>query len=905
MFGSLIFLNPWSLLALLLLPIFWFILSALPPQPVLQKFPPIRYLRDLQDKTASPQKIPWWLRILRLSIVASIILALSTPVILPRNDTIYDRPVLLIIDDGWASATNWSKIQSSAKTIANAADLAEQQIAMAFTSSVQQNQNIAFEPYGQLLERLQNQQVQAFAPNHGLLADILQQSSLTKQQLPMQIIWLSDGNDYGQAKTLLDTLSAMGKLQILYDAEQNDLQITGLEIEPSGLKVGISSDTKTTGVVIAQDKNGNVLSRNSFEIPKNQTSIDVTMPMPLELRNRMTAVRIKGVTSAAAVHLVDSSWAIPRLGIIAGRNQNTDQPLLSERFYLEKALRPFAQISAIDINQAEQQLPPIIVLLDTGKLSDTAYLRLSEYVENGGLLIRFAGPRLAERQDDLIPVSLRSGGRLLGSSLGWEQPQQLSPFAGNSPFFGLDHQQQINVTMQVLADSSPGLSDHVWARLGDGTPLVTSAVRGSGRIVLFHVTAAPNWSQLPLSGIFVAMLKRILPLAANPITDLDNNSNINPVLDLKIAISANGQLTIPDGSHQILPANAKPEPVNAIHPAGLWSNGKFSLARNVLDNLEISDFPQTSKEVIVANMDNTKTIRFAGFLLALALVLLIIDNFLIFILSGKTSTLKRSAKTVIILLAFGLTGNFLFTAKPATAEQFDPFEVIEQTRLAYVTTNNVAIDRLSHAGLKGLSRELYLRTTVEPAEPVAINLETDDLNVILLLYWPLLDEVKLSDAAIIKLNTYLKNGGMLVIDTQDAGFRALSAGGVDPALKSLFSQIDVPALRQVPKDHVLTRAYYLIESFPGRYADAPIWVEADRKGSSLDGVSSLVIGSNDWAAAWAIDKNGQPMAGLAEQMDNQREMANRFGINLVMYVLAGNYKADQVHIPTLLERLQQ
>ena len=154
MLGSLIFLNPWSLLALLLLPVFWLILSALPPQPVLQNFPPIRYLRDLQDKTSSPQKIPLWLRILRLSIVASIILALSFPVILPRSDTVYDRPLLLIIDDGWASAANWSNVQASAKTIANAADLAGQQIAIVFTSTVQQNQSIIFEPYGQLLEKI-------------------------------------------------------------------------------------------------------------------------------------------------------------------------------------------------------------------------------------------------------------------------------------------------------------------------------------------------------------------------------------------------------------------------------------------------------------------------------------------------------------------------------------------------------------------------------------------------------------------------------------------------------------------------------------------------------------------------------------------------------------------------------
>ena len=35
----------------------------------------------------------------------------------------------------------------------------------------------------------------------------------------------------------------------------------------------------------------------------------------------------------------------------------------------------------------------------------------------------------------------------------------------------------------------------------------------------------------------------------------------------------------------------------------------------------------------------------------------------------------------------------------------------------------------------------------------------------------------------------------------------------------------------------------------------------------------------------------------------QREMACRFGVNLVMYALTGNYKADQVHVPAILERL--
>ena len=39
--------------------------------------------------------------------------------------------------------------------------------------------------------------------------------------------------------------------------------------------------------------------------------------------------------------------------------------------------------------------------------------------------------------------------------------------------------------------------------------------------------------------------------------------------------------------------------------------------------------------------------------------------------------------------------------------------------------------------------------------------------------------------------------------------------------------------------------------------------------------------------------------------ERQRELAYRAGVNLVMYALTGNYKADQVHVPALLERLGQ
>ena len=74
-----------------------------------------------------------------------------------------------------------------------------------------------------------------------------------------------------------------------------------------------------------------------------------------------------------------------------------------------------------------------------------------------------------------------------------------------------------------------------------------------------------------------------------------------------------------------------------------------------------------------------------------------------------------------------------------------------------------------------------------------------------------------------------------------------------------------------------------------------------------DGVTPVVIGGNDWAAAWAMDERGNALfpVGRGFGGERQRELAFRFGVNLVMHVLTGNYKSDQVHVPALLDRLGQ
>jgi hypothetical protein len=252
----------------------------------------------------------------------------------------------------------------------------------------------------------------------------------------------------------------------------------------------------------------------------------------------------------------------------------------------------------------------------------------------------------------------------------------------------------------------------------------------------------------------------------------------------------------------------------------------------------------------------------------------------------------------------------LFAPSDADAQADAAMQASLETHLAYVVTGDPEVDRLSHAGLFGLSEVLRQRTSVEPAEPLPVDIERDEILVFPLLYWPITPTQKpLSDAAVQRVTTFMRTGGTILFDTRDAGtgpgFGPQAGGGENAqALRMLLSRIDMPPLSPVPPEHVLTKSFYLMQSFPGRYDRGRVWVELRPDGLN-DGVSPVIIGGNDWAAAWATDEQGRPIAAVVPGGNRQREMAWRFGVNVVMYVLTGNYKADQVHVPAILERLGQ
>jgi hypothetical protein len=267
----------------------------------------------------------------------------------------------------------------------------------------------------------------------------------------------------------------------------------------------------------------------------------------------------------------------------------------------------------------------------------------------------------------------------------------------------------------------------------------------------------------------------------------------------------------------------------------------------------------------------------------------------------------------------------LLTApSPAGADSNDDFalKAVSQTRLAYVVTGNADVDSIVKAGMSGLTLFLAQRTALEAGDPVGVDPAHDELAFFPLIYWPIVPgAAKPPQDAINRIDAYMKQGGTVLFDTRDAieaapGDNSASQTPGMQALRDLLSSLDVPELEAVPREHVLTKTFYLLRDFPGRFNAGQTWVEtlprddddeaaASRPARGGDGVSPIIITSNDLAGAWAIRPDGQPMLPLTPGEPRQREFAFRAGVNIVMYTLTGNYKADQVHAPALIERLGQ
>ncbi|MEL6686414.1 MAG: DUF4159 domain-containing protein [Pseudomonadota bacterium] len=877
--GSLTLLAPLTLLGLLALPLVWWILKISPPAPKRRLFPPVAILKDIVTDEETPQGTPWWVLLYRLLMVALAVFALSLPLFQQSEDT-GNAPVTLIIDDSAASAPLWSDMMDDARARLRKAQTNNQDVILI----VGETDSLDSVPASEALRRLRS----ANPRPEGRFPDI--------PDLPedRQTVFLSSGVTFESDGDVTASLRDTDATIALPPSSRTVIVPGDVRETSDGFEADwFSATSPRTAMIEALSSNGDVLAAAPLTIPVGQSLGTVQIALPPQLRARVTQLRVTGMRAGASTRLLDDSFGRPLVGVLAPPS-GTSSPLLSEDFYAQQALGPFADLFIGDQDTVLSLNPSVLVMPDSMSSSADPILN---YVESGGVLIRFAGPQLAEGDDTLSPVPLRRGGRSIGGALAWETPQTLTPFSSESPFAGLPIPDDVTVSRQVMARPGAETDARTWARLEDGSPVVTSAPLGDGRVVLFHVTAGPEWSNLAISGLYVDMLKRILPLAKNRAVAPSTEGN---AWTLDRVLSPFGELRPPPPTPIVIADTDWTGQPNADHPPGYYRSGTRQSAIQAIANPDTIQ-PIDTTGLRVERLDGSEPQSFAGILLGIALIMLALDMLISAIVSGR---FNRGLSLAVVMIASFST----LSPTPSQAQDLDSVgEAALGLHLAYIETGDGQIDEFSRVALESLSRELTRRTTIEPVGVHAVTPSSEGLVMYPFLYWPVrLDTPALTEEERLNINNYIAAGGTLVIDTADESERGLRAGSAHSGLARVTEGLTIGRLTAVPDDHVLTKSFYLTFDFPGRWAGGPVFVEAqDATQGGRDGVTSVIIGSNDWAAGWAIDPNAGTLADLSNDIPRQRELSIRFGVNIAMYALSGNYKADQVHAAELIRRLGQ
>ena len=901
----LVFAAPAVLAALGGLAALYWVLRVTPPRPRRQIFPPFRLLLGLDPKETTAHRTPWPILLLRLAVAALVILAMAGPIWRALAGGGAKGPLLIVLDDGWAAAPGWERRIALARAQAEAAAKAERPVALAPLSSGAQEIVLAD---GEAVQaRLAALTPAPYAPPRDPARAAV--AAFLSAYADAQISWIADGLDFGGGDAFAALLQG-ASTEVAADPA-TPLALAGAESLPAALEATVvRASGPEHGVVRALDARGRSIGEAAFDFAgTNQAR--ARFELPVEVRNDIARLVIDDERSAGAVWLLDARARRRRVAVIGGGASELAEPLLASTYYVTKALSPFA-----DVREARPGTPdpvadllseqPSALLLADANIAPADHDRIAAFVQAGGVLIRFAGARTASAADDLLPVELRHGDRTLGGALSWDSPKHIAAFEPPSPFMGVKIPDEVTVTRQVLAEPNPGLPEKTWARLADGTPLVTAAPRGKGIVVLFHVTADTTWSNLPLSGLFVEMLRRIIAQAGAPAVAAPSGPVANAALSPWRTLDGFGALGDP-------PATARPiaadfvGPADAEHPPGFYGAPESASAINALgEGAKLTPAAYEGLRHRAGGLTVAPPLDLKPWLLLAAFVGFLIDTLASLANGARRWRFARAAPLALLLL--------IPPAPPVRAAELTDLQAATATRLAYVVTGDAETDETARLGLAQLTRTLNQRTSAALADPVGVDPARDELAFYPWLYWPIAaNQPQPPAAAVARIAAFMHNGGTIVFDTRDA---LSPEGTVTPQaqwLRKLLAGVDVPELEPTPRDHVVTKTFYLLDKFVGRTENGKTWIEAlppvdpnDRThppARAGDSVSPIVVASNDLAGAWAARDDGTPLYPLVPGGPRQREMALRAGVNLVMYALTGNYKADQVHARDLLERL--
>ncbi|MGE4281075.1 MAG: BatA domain-containing protein, partial [Magnetospirillum sp.] len=728
------FASPWILAALVTLPALWLLLRLLPPAPTQIRFPALRLLQGLTPRRDSAARMPWWLLALRLTLLALLILGAAGPSVHPNPPAHGATALLLVIDDSWAAAHDWNqRRQALADQVAQAARL-QRPLLLLQTARPQDGAAIAVQ--GPLSASAAQSLISAMVPKPWPSdAEAASQAvRAMNHDRVTEVVWVSDGLDnagHDGAKLARALQSLGGGVSVVQGESGHILSLSdgGGGDQAALLVRSLPMVLPHRLAVRGLDDKGQVLAREETLLATGQGQARVVLRLPVELRNRLARLDIEDEQSAAATLLLDEGWKRRIVGLADQDDSNT--PLLAPYYYVDRALAPYAEITRGDIASLLDRRPDALILADQvlrGEDSDA----LLAWVRSGGALIRFAGPRIAAaiptggELDPLMPVRLRPGGRSLGGAMSWTTAQGLSALPADTPLSDLTAPADVKILSQVLAEPDPSLNDKVWAQLTDGTPLITAERRGHGWVVLVHVTANASWSNLPLSGLFPDLLRRLIGLGTG-------GQPANGTLAAGEILDGFGQIHPAGGIVQSLPSDASRRRPSPETPPGLYGPEGGRVAFNLgpwLDKPMALDLPAGVERRSLAASDSPRDL--SGLAFAAALVLVLADLLL-------AARLRSTALAALVLL--------VLAPQPSRAGDDFALKAALSTRLAFVHTGDGFVDGKARSGLTALSRVVGERSTARLDTPMAVDLERDPILFFPIVYWPLSPEQKPLSAA--------------------------------------------------------------------------------------------------------------------------------------------------------------
>ena len=833
--GALSFAVPWALAALIVLPAIWWLLRLTPPIPKKIVFPPIRLLFGIVTDRETSARTPWWLLVLRLAVASLIIFAAARPLLNAEPAGSVSQPMLLVVDNEVALSLTDRALRAGRRVVL---------LATAPPADGSAIEVIALGP-AEARSAVNKLLPLPWPTDRGEAADALADWQGGFEALA-DVRWLSDGLDGPGAEALSERLRALGEVTVYVDALNPVTVLRPPTSTTAGLSVMLeranTTNADTAYEIRGLDGEGRVQATVTVTFGAAEAKATAALDAPVEILNRIERLQIADGENVGAVVLLDQRWRRRPVGILSADNAADVQPLLSSAYYIARALQGSTSVRVGNFRDVFAQPLSVLALPDGVDVSTTNRAQLNTWIEEGGILVRFAGPALARHTSEImpgpadlfLPVPLRAGDRVIGGAMSWQKPMGLMPFAESSPFNGLPIPGDVRIARQVLAQPTPDLARKTWAALEDGTPLVTADKRGQGFVVLFHTAANTSWSNLPLSGLFVEMMQRLSALGLGVV----GAGDAPPLVPLQI-MDAFARMGPPAANVQPIEAKAiDRDLVSETHPPGIYGAEDLRRAFNLTTSLPPLSMLPLHEDMTQADYEKPAERDLTPWIFLAALVLFMLDMLAgLWVRGGGRRVGMAAGAVVMMMLSGGLVS-------PAHAAERFALENSLETRLAYLQTGDARVDDISALGLSGLTVMLARRTAAELGPPQPIQPGRDDLTFFPLIYWPVTAFYELDDVA------------------------------------------------------------RLADAFPGRYAGAALWVE--RAGERVnDGVSPVVAGSSDWAAAWALDETQRPIFPVVPGGERQREMAFRFGINLVMYVLTGNYKADQVHMPAIIKRLGQ